>query len=165
MSRPASQQDQTTPVSSLPETASPEPESTPAAATGAARGQARPLSPHLQIYRWTLLMAMSILHRLSGIALSLGALALVWWLSSAAVGVAYYDFTHALLASVPGRIVLFGFSLALFFHLANGIRHLAWDAGWGYELPRARLTAWLTLIAALSLTLATWGVGYLLRGA
>ncbi|MEQ8370114.1 MAG: succinate dehydrogenase, cytochrome b556 subunit [Alphaproteobacteria bacterium] len=133
--------------------------------TPAAPLHPRPLSPHVQIYRWTLLMALSILHRLSGVALAVGAVAFVWWLSSAAVGAAYYDFTHGLLASVAGRVILFGFSLALFYHLANGIRHLAWDAGWGFELPRARLTAWLTLFATLLLTLATWGAGYLLRGA
>ena len=89
----------------------------------------RPLSPHLQVYRWQITMTMSILHRASGVILTFGAFALAWWLMAVATGGESYDRAARCLASPFGKLILFGFSLALVYHLLNGIRHLLWDAG------------------------------------
>ena len=97
----------------------------------------RPLSPHLQIYRWQLPMVLSIIHRATGIALAVGILVLVYWLLAAASGAEAYASAQQLLGSWVGRVVLLGFSFALFFHLCNGIRHLFWDAGVGFEIKTA----------------------------
>lgn len=120
----------------------------------------RPLSPHLQIYRWQITSVMSILHRLTGVALAAGTLLLVYWLVAAAMGPAEFAAAQACIGSVFGRILLFGWSLALFYHLANGIRHLAWDAGLGFELPAVTRSGWLVLAATLALTAAAWIWGY-----
>lgn len=124
----------------------------------------RPLSPHLQIYRWQNSMTLSILHRATGIALAVGTLLLVYWLAAAAAGPQAFDTAQALLGSFLGRLCLLGWSFALFYHLANGIRHLAWDAGWGFELPVMATTAWIVVIAAGILTLLAWIAGYLMMG-
>src|SRR5258708_16088954 len=87
----------------------------------------RPLSPHLQVYRWQLTSVMSILHRATGIALSLGAILLVWWLGAASDGPEPYAAVQRFLGSWIGLLLLFGWSLALFYHLCNGVRHLVWD--------------------------------------
>src|SRR3546814_15494672 len=97
----------------------------------------RPLSPHLQIYRWPVTMATSILHRATGIALAVGSLLLAWWLLAAAAGPDYYSMVQAIMGSWLGRLVLFGFTWALLYHLLSGIRHLFWDSGRGVELPAA----------------------------
>ena len=88
----------------------------------------RPLSPHLQVYRWQITMALSILHRMTGVGLGLGLLLLTWWVVAAATGPDYFDFVQGIMASWLGRLILLGFTWALFFHLCNGIRHLFWDA-------------------------------------
>src|ERR1700741_74027 len=96
---------------------------------------ARPLSPHLQIYRPQLTSVLSILHRATGIALGVGTLLLVYWLIAVAAGAgarAAYDVAQRLIGSWFGRLLLFGWTLAFFYHLANGVRHLAWDAGYGF---------------------------------
>jgi succinate dehydrogenase / fumarate reductase cytochrome b subunit len=123
-------------------------------------GTERPLSPHLQVYRWTITMALSIVHRATGAALYLGTLVLVWWVASTAAGPETYANAQLVIGSIYGRFVLFGFSLALMFHLLNGIRHLVWDTGRGFAMPTAKASGWLVLILSLVLTLTAWVVGY-----
>jgi succinate dehydrogenase / fumarate reductase cytochrome b subunit len=120
----------------------------------------RPLSPHLQVYRWQMTMALSILHRLSGVGLALGLILLTWWLVAAASGASYFDYVHMVMTSLIGRVIMFGFTLALFLHMCNGIRHLFWDAGYGFEIETASKNSWLVLIAAVVLTLAVFFIGY-----
>ena len=124
----------------------------------------RPLSPHLQIYRLPFTAVLSISHRLSGLALSAGTLVLVYWLLAAAAGPEAYASAQALLGSWLGRIVLLVFSFSLFFHLCNGVRHLFWDAGLGFELKTADASGNAVLVVSAALTLAAWGLAYLMRG-
>ena len=119
----------------------------------------RPLSPHLQIYRWPITMALSIMHRATGIVLSLGAVFLVLWLLAAASGPRAYEIAQACAGSWLGYLFLFGFSVALFYHLLNGIRHLFWDTGHGFEIATARRTAWAVLVGAVLLTAVAWILG------
>lgn len=121
----------------------------------------RPLSPHLQIYRLPLVALLSITHRITGVALSAGTILLVIWLGAAAYGPEAYDQVSACLASPFGMIVLFGFSLAFNYHLCNGIRHLVWDIGKGFELDSVRLSNVLVLIGTVVLTAGTWAVALL----
>lgn len=120
----------------------------------------RPLSPHLQIYRWQLTSVLSILHRMTGIALSVGTLLLAWWLIAAATGPAAFDTAQGFIGSWLGRLLLLGWSWALFYHLANGIRHLAWDAGFGFELRTVYATGWAVVVLSILLTLIAWIAGY-----
>ncbi len=120
----------------------------------------RPLSPHLQVYKLPMSAVMSISHRLTGIALSVGTLLLVYWLVAAASGDAYFDTAQSIIGSVPGRLCLFGWSFALYYHLCNGLRHLFWDMGKGLELTTVTKSGWFTIIGACVLTLATWILGY-----
>jgi succinate dehydrogenase / fumarate reductase, cytochrome b subunit len=120
----------------------------------------RPLSPHLQIYRWQLTSVLSILHRMTGIALSVGTLLLAWWLIAAATGPAAFDTAQGFIGSWLGRLLLLGWSWALFYHLANGIRHLAWDAGFGFELRTVYVTGWAVVVLSILLTLIAWIAGY-----
>jgi succinate dehydrogenase / fumarate reductase, cytochrome b subunit len=120
-----------------------------------ARPYGRPLSPHLQIYRWPITMAASITHRATGIALAAGLVLLAWWLLATATGPDAYGLFARLASSVVGEIVLFGFLWSLAYHLLNGIRHLAWDIGYGFRVPTARITA--VLVFAGSLLLAAGG--------
>ena len=122
--------------------------------------QNRPLSPHLQVYRLPLLALLSIGHRLTGLALTFGTFLLVWWLVAAATGPEAYATAQAAISSVIGRLLLFGWTLALFYHLCNGIRHLFWDVGYGYELKAAYASGWAVLAAAVALTLLAWVWGY-----
>jgi len=112
----------------------------------------RPLSPHLQIYKMQWTATLSILHRLTGVALAFGTLLLVWWLAAAATGADAYATVQGFMGSWIGIVVLIGWSFALYYHLSNGIRHLFWDAGIGLELGPARLTGYLAVIAAAGLT-------------
>jgi succinate dehydrogenase / fumarate reductase cytochrome b subunit len=120
----------------------------------------RPLSPHLQVYRlqWTMLLSFS--HRITGIGLAVGTLLLVYWLAAAAAGPEAFATAQALVGSVIGRLLLFGWSFALFYHLCNGIRHLAWDAGFGFELDSAYRSGLVVLAASVVLTLLSWILGY-----
>lgn len=120
----------------------------------------RPLSPHLQIYRWPVTMATSILHRATGCGLAAGTLLLAWWLAAAAAGPDYYAMAQACLGSILGRLVLLGFSWALFYHLLNGIRHLFWDAGHGYSIPVANKSGWAVIIGSVVLTVLAWILAY-----
>ena len=125
----------------------------------------RPTSPHLQIYRPQLTSVTSILHRVTGVYLSLGILALVYWLIAAANGAETFDQAQTIAGSIVGRALLFLWTGAFFYHLLNGLRHLAWDAGWGFELPATYRSGWLALVGAVILTLLAWVLGYWARGA
>ena len=116
----------------------------------------RPLSPHLQIYRPQLTSVLSILHRATGAFLGLGTLLLVYWLLAVAAGPDRYAGASALVGSWFGRTLLVLWSYALYFHLCNGIRHLFWDAGKGYELEIAYRSGWAVVCISVLLTLATW---------
>ena len=116
----------------------------------------RPLSPHLGIYKWQVSNSLSILHRMTGVALSAGLLALLAWVVSAALGESAYNAVIGVLQGPLGMLVLFGFSASFFYHLGNGIRHLFWDAGYGFEQEFARLSGWATLVAAALLTAGFW---------
>jgi len=116
----------------------------------------RPISPHLQVYKLPLTALLSISHRITGVISSVGAMLLVFVLAMAASGEQGFTTAQSILTSWFGSFVLFGFSLALYFHFCNGIRHLFWDVGVGFELPTANKTAQITLIAAGVLTVLTW---------
>jgi len=128
-------------------------------------GHPRPLSPHLQIYRRQLTSVLSILHRFTGIGLAVGLLYLVCWLAAAASGLEAFDRLQSFNGSPIGKLLLLGWSIAFFYHLLNGIRHLAWDAGWGFELPAAYKSGYAVLIGTVALTLAAWVIGYYQMGA
>jgi succinate dehydrogenase / fumarate reductase, cytochrome b subunit len=119
----------------------------------------RPLSPHLQIYRWQLPMVLSILHRATGIALSVGALYLATWVMYAAASPKAYALFQGFNGSIVGRIVLGGWLFSAFFHLCNGIRHLFWDAGYGFELKDAYRSGWIVVGLSLIATAVSWVVG------
>jgi succinate dehydrogenase / fumarate reductase cytochrome b subunit len=123
----------------------------------------RPLSPHLQVYRWQITMTMSILHRVTGVGLTIGAFGLAWWLMAVSAGGEHYAHAAQCLASPLGQFLLFGFSLSLVYHLLNGIRHLLWDAGWGFEIPEFYASGWTVAALTIVLTVAIWivakGVG------
>jgi succinate dehydrogenase / fumarate reductase, cytochrome b subunit len=118
----------------------------------------RPLSPFMFPiwYRFQITSALSILHRLTGIALAAGSILLAWWLVSVAAGGESFAWTHAFIASPVGLLLLFGWSIAFFYHLCNGVRHLAWDAGYGFELRSAYRSGYGVLAATVLLTLITW---------
>ena len=118
----------------------------------------RPLSPHLSIYRWPVTMASSILHRATGIALAVGFILFVIWLADMSVGPDAYAAFMAVMDSTLGRILLLGWSWAFFYHLANGIRHLVWDAGYGFEKSQATASAWFVIILSVVLTAGFWMV-------
>lgn len=125
----------------------------------------RPLSPHLQVYRPQLTSILSIMNRVTGIAVSVGTLLLVWWLVAAASGPSAFATVQGFLASPVGLFVLFGWTAALFWHFYGGIRHLTWDAGYGYDLPQTHASGWATLIATVLSTVLVWVVGlWMLRG-
>lgn len=110
-------------------------------------------------------MLLSITHRITGVGLALGGVLLVWWLMALASGPEYFAIVQAILAHWIGRLLLLGWTWAMFYHLCNGIRHLCWDAGWGYEINTARNTGLLVLAASILLTLASWMAIYAARGA
>lgn len=116
----------------------------------------RPLSPHLQVYRMTISMLMSILHRITGAALYFGSLLLAWWLIAAAAGPTYFNFVNGLLGSLPGRVVLLGFTWALVHHALGGLRHFIWDTGRGYDLKTIDAMSWTSVILSVSLTVLIW---------
>lgn len=119
----------------------------------------RPLSPHLQVYRFPFVVILSILHRATGIALSVGALYLATWVVFASASYQTYATFQSFNGSIVGRIVLGGWLFSLFFHLFNGIRHLFWDVGYGFELKDADRSAWIVVVASLVATAASWIVG------
>lgn len=122
-------------------------------------GNARPLSPHLQVYRPQLTSLTSIMHRLSGLSLCAAALLLVWWLVALAAGEAAYRIFQDCLVSLPGKLAVAFIVLALCYHFFNGIRHLLWDTGWGLDLKRAYATGWAVLgLTPLTAALVLWSV-------
>jgi succinate dehydrogenase / fumarate reductase cytochrome b subunit len=119
----------------------------------------RPLSPHLQVYKPQLTSVMSIGHRITGVALSVGTLLLVVWIAGAAKGPDTFAIVSGFMRNPIGLLLLFGWSVALFYHLANGIRHLFWDAGYGYEIETAYRTGWLVVAATVVMTALAWIAG------
>jgi len=119
----------------------------------------RPLSPHLQVYRWQLTSVLSILHRATGIALSVGALYLAAWVIYAAGSSRGYAVFQEFNGSIVGRILLGGWLFSAFYHLCNGIRHLFWDAGYGFELKDAYRSGWIVVVVSLVATVLSWIVG------
>lgn len=124
----------------------------------------RPLSPHLQVYKPQITSVLSIVHRMTGVGLSLGAVWLAWWLIAAAAGPDAFAVVQGFTGSIIGRLLLLGFTVALFYHLLNGIRHMVWDAGYGFELETARRSGLTVLAATVVLTLLAWIAGYAMRG-
>lgn len=116
----------------------------------------RPLSPHLGIYKWQISNSMSILHRLTGVSLALAAVALIWWIVAVASGEGAYAVFQAFFAGPLGLLLLLAFSLSFFYHLVNGVRHLAWDVGFGFDRERAKVTGWIALVLALLAAVAFW---------
>ena len=116
----------------------------------------RPLSPHLSIYRWPITMTLSILHRVTGVGLSVGFVVWAAWLFDAASGVEAYTGFVAMMGTVVGKVLLVGWSFAFFFHLSNGIRHLVWDIGLGFEISQANASAWFVLLASVAMTGLFW---------
>lgn len=117
---------------------------------------ARPLSPHLQIYRWYLTMALSIAHRASGVALALGLFLLSWWLLALASGPEAFARVEWWKDSVLGVLVLFGYTFVIAYHLGNGIRHLVWDMGYGFDPEVARMSGLAVLAFAGLVTVLIW---------
>jgi len=122
----------------------------------------RPLSPHLQIYRWTPTMAMSILHRITGIALYFGMLLVAWWLIAAASSASWFDTANWIMGSWFGLLVLIGFSWALIHHALGGVRHYIWDTGVGLEKRASTILSSLTLVGSILLTAVLWAAYYIL---
>lgn len=124
----------------------------------------RPLSPHLQVYRPQLTSVLSITHRGTGMFLAFSSPVLVYWLWTIAAGAETYASAKVLLGSSFGRVILFFWSYSLFYHLCNGVRHLAWDAGLGLEIRTLYKTGWWVVLISFALTGLTWIVGYAARG-
>jgi|SRR3954469_24188667 succinate dehydrogenase cytochrome b subunit len=116
----------------------------------------RPLSPHVQIYRWPISMALSILHRISGVALGVGTLLMTWWLIGAATSDAAFADAQWFIGSPLGLLLLFVWTAALFFHLFSGVRHLVWDIGVGFDAPLYNITGWAAVIATAACTVLVW---------
>jgi succinate dehydrogenase / fumarate reductase cytochrome b subunit len=124
----------------------------------------RPLSPHLQVYRWQITSVLSIGHRFTGVVLSLGTLLLVWWLVALASGQQSFEVAQGFVGSWLGRLLLLGWSFSLFYHLANGIRHLFWDAGYGFEIKTTTASGVAVVVASVVLTAIAWIAGLVAMG-
>ena len=124
----------------------------------------RPLSPHIQIYKPQISSVLSILHRLTGIALAVGTLLLTWWLTAAAYSPAAFSHVQGFMASWFGQLILLGFTFAFFYHLSNGIRHMFWDIGKGFSLDAMNRSGWMVIVASVSLTALAWIWGYSMGG-
>ena len=132
--------------------------------SAAGRPVARPLSPHLQIYAKPINMVMSIVHRITGVALYFGTLLLAWWLIAAATSPAYFNFVNGLFGTLLGRLVLLGYTWALLHHMLGGIRHLIWDTGRGFDLKTVDRLGWGTIIGSVILTILVWAAAIGTRG-
>lgn len=120
----------------------------------------RPTSPHLQVYSWSLEMALSIFHRATGVALGGGALLITWWIIAIATGPDAYDQFRMAMSSIIGKVFLFGFTFSLMLHMCNGIRHLFWDMGKGFDLEDTHRSSKLVLFSSIVLTVLSWAIGY-----
>lgn len=116
----------------------------------------RPLSPHLQVYKWQVQMTSSILHRATGIALAVGSFVVVCGLLHLAAGAESFEHFRGVVAGPVGTVLMVGWTWALFYHLCNGIRHLVQDAGLGYEIPQFVRSSWLSVIGSIVLTALVW---------
>lgn len=123
--------------------------------------RARPLSPHITVYRWPITMVLSIVHRATGIALYAGILLVAWWLVALATSPEWFDTANGIMGSILGQLVLFGFTWSMFMHMVGGIRHMLWDTGVAMEKHTSIQTSWVSLIASLVLTALTWLALYL----
>lgn len=119
----------------------------------------RPLSPHLQVYTPQITSVLSIMNRVTGIATSVGTLLLVWWLAAAASGPAAFARVQAFIGSWIGLFVLFGWTASLFYHFFGGLRHLAWDAGYGFSLEKTHKSGWAAIFASVVATIIVWVIG------
>ena len=124
----------------------------------------RPLSPHLQIYKPQLTAVLSIAHRASGVFLVMGTFLLVYWLMALAQGPEAYAQAQVFFGSLFGRLLLFPWVFALFYHLCNGIRHLFWDMGIGFEIDTVYASGKIVVVAATALTLIAFTMAYVIRG-
>jgi succinate dehydrogenase / fumarate reductase cytochrome b subunit len=124
----------------------------------------RPLSPNMQIYRPQLTSVLSIAHRITGVVLSIYAVALVLWLSAAAAGPQAYSTVQVFIRSWAGQILLFGGTFSFFLHLCGGIRHLVWDTVHGFELRSIYASGWAVVVASVVLTAAAWVAGFFMAG-
>lgn len=120
----------------------------------------RPLSPHLQIYRPQLTSGLSILHRITGVFLALGLPVLTYWFTSAAYGPEAFARAQGLLGSFLGQLALIGWTFCLFYHLSNGVRHLLWDIGWGFDIKTLNASGVVTVLAAVVMTGLTVVLAY-----
>lgn len=126
--------------------------------------QNRPLSPDLQIYRPQLTSILSFSHRVTGIALSVGTLLLISWLMAAAAGPQAYSTFQRFISSWLGLVLMFGWTFSFFFHLCNGLRHLVWDAGYGFELRSIYVSGWTVVVVSTTLTVGAWIVSFVVVG-
>jgi len=122
----------------------------------------RPLSPHIQVYRPQLTTVLSISNRATGIGLSIGTILLVYWLVAAATGPDAFERAQSFIGSWLGILLLLGWSFSLFWHLAMGIRHLAWDTGWGLDIETTYTTGWIAVGGAVVLTVIAWIAGFII---
>jgi succinate dehydrogenase / fumarate reductase, cytochrome b subunit len=129
--------------------------------TAPAKTIVRPLSPHLQVYRLPLAAVLSITHRITGVGLVLGMAMVTWWVVAAAYGPRAFEPVEAFTTSWIGQVILFGFSVSLFFHLCNGIRHLVWDSGVGFEKRDTAVGNAVVLASTLLLTVVAWLLAYI----
>lgn len=116
------------------------------------------MSPHLQVWRWHITMLTSILHRVTGVGLYLGALIVAAWAISLASGPEAYEGFKILMGSILGKLALFGMTLSVFFHLGNGVRHLIWDLGHGLDIKTASASSWSVFGFTIAATLAVWAI-------
>jgi succinate dehydrogenase / fumarate reductase cytochrome b subunit len=124
----------------------------------------RPLSPHWTIYRWPVTMVTSIVHRATGLALAAGTILLCWWLVAVANGPEGFNQFMGLLTTPLGEVVMFGFVWSLAYHLLNGIRHLAWDIGFGFAVPTANKSGIVVIAASLVVAVGAFALAYTGRG-
>ena len=120
----------------------------------------RPLSPHIQIYRPQITSVLSILHRATGIFLCFGAVVFAWWVIALALGPEAYAAVRGALGSWLGRLLLFAWTFSFFYHLCNGVRHLFWDAGVGFELRTVHASGLAVVAASIALTIIAFGLAY-----
>jgi succinate dehydrogenase / fumarate reductase cytochrome b subunit len=124
----------------------------------------RPLSPHLSVYRLTINMVMSMMHRLTGAALYFGTLLLAAWLVGVAMGERQFNMVNDLFGSPVGKLILFGYTWAILHHMLGGVRHFIWDTIHGFEIWQINLLSWLTILGSISLTVAIWALALAMRG-